>query len=465
MKSHLLILSFALLVPLDSMAANIAVVDSGVDFAHTELAGREMINAGEIAGNRVDDDRNGKVDDLVGWNFVDRYNRVFFREHLPDYSPVVYRLLEIIGRQQAGKSRPTDQVYWDKHVTNLSDEQKLVLINHLNSFGQYAHGTHVAGIVAQHAPHARILAARVFGDEPPPEYVAPADFLNPLIGKDGKKKDGASWTSIVYKLLAAVNAGVFDQVAVYLNEQKVDVANYSLGVPLQMIAKALLAARGIDAPTPEQLSAETKRAYANYEPHGKKWIGKAPNTLFVIAAGNDGTDNDALPTFPSNVRMPNSISVAATLDYTELADFSCFGATTVDIAAPGVAIDSSVPNADNRSILPMSGTSMAAPIVAGVAGHVKALNPKLTPVDIKTILMGTVDKKTWLKGKVISEGIVNSERAYDAAKRSVSIPLAEAVAMANRTIRDVHSGVVVRPAALEMTDDGGMSEFARRLVF
>ncbi len=476
MKSRLLTLAFALLAPFSTArAASVAVVDSGTDFEHDALAGLELINPNEIAGNRVDDDRNGKVDDLVGWNFVDSYNRVFYREHIASFNPIVYDVLGILGRRQAGQPLPGDQAFWDKHVAGLSDERKQALISHINAYAQYSHGTHVAGIVAAHANDARILSARVFADEPPSEYVAPTHLLSPLaepfLGPvAGRKGAGGGWTNVVYKILAAINSGVFDQVAVYLNEREIDVANYSLGVPLQVIAKSMLAAKGIKEPTPELLSEETKRAFAKFEPYGQNWMAKASNTLFVVAAGNNGTDNDQLPTFPSNVEMPNSIRVAASLGYSALAEFSCYGATSVDLAAPGVGIGSSVPSADNRMILPMSGTSMAAPMVAGVASRIKDLNPRLAPADIKAILMGTVDKKPWLKGKVVSGGVVNPERAYAAARGSAALSLADAVAAARASVQDVLVNTSAQPpdssfSVDNLLDIDGTNDFTRRLVF
>jgi len=69
-----------------------------------------------------------------------------------------------------------------------------------------------------------------------------------------------------------------------------------------------------------------------------------PNTLYVVAAGNDGTDNDVMPQDPCNVPLPNVLCVAALDADGGLAGFSNYGATTVDVAAPGVSIQSTVPN-------------------------------------------------------------------------------------------------------------------------
>ena len=106
MKKHLLTLITALALPLAAQATvHVAVVDSGTDFTHAWLKDRAWINTKEIAGNMVDDDRNGKVDDVYGWNFADNYNQVFVREHLNSVNPETFHIFEIIARIQAGTAK------------------------------------------------------------------------------------------------------------------------------------------------------------------------------------------------------------------------------------------------------------------------------------------------------------------------------------------------------------------------
>ena len=95
--------------------------------------------------------------------------------------------------------------------------------------------------------------------------------------------------------------------------------------------------------------------------------------------------------------MENKLVVAATDNNEKLADFSSYGKNSVDIACPGVNIKSAYP--DNK-VGKMSGTSMAAPVALRYASQVLATNPNLSAIQLKKILMGTVDKKPWLKGKM-----------------------------------------------------------------
>jgi subtilisin family serine protease len=132
--------------------------------------------------------------------------------------------------------------------------------------------------------------------------------------------------------------------------------------------------------------------------------------LFVAAAGNNYSDNDAVPSYPASYDIDNIVAVAATDRNDVLADFSNTGATTVDLAAPGVDVLSSVPNAGYEQ---MSGTSMATPHVAGVAALIKARFPEATAAQIKSRLVSTVDPVAGLTGKVASGGRLNAFNALE----------------------------------------------------
>jgi thermitase len=130
--------------------------------------------------------------------------------------------------------------------------------------------------------------------------------------------------------------------------------------------------------------------------------------LFAAAAGNSGQDNDVNPHYPSSYDVPNVIAVMATDQNDARATFSCVGKTSVDIAAPGVGILSTLPNNQYGSL---SGTSMATPFVSGAAALVKAVNQAWNGEKIKQHLIDTVDKIPGLNGLNVSNGRLNLAKA------------------------------------------------------
>lgn len=126
--------------------------------------------------------------------------------------------------------------------------------------------------------------------------------------------------------------------------------------------------------------------------------------LFVTAAGNSSTNNDSAPQYPANYGLANVISVAATDQNDQLAWFSCYGASTVNLAAPGVGIYSTYRGGAYGM---MSGTSMATPQVAGAAALAWAVAPNASVADIRNAILEGVDQLSSLAGKVASGGRLN----------------------------------------------------------
>ena len=135
--------------------------------------------------------------------------------------------------------------------------------------------------------------------------------------------------------------------------------------------------------------------------------------LFVAAAGNDAANHDKRPHYPSGYNLPNVIAVAALDRKDELASFSNYGAKSVHVAAPGKEILSTWLGGAYEE---HSGTSMATPFVAGVAGLVLSVEPNLSVKELRGRLLGTVDKLDSLQGKVVTGGRVNAARAVGAVQ-------------------------------------------------
>ena len=130
--------------------------------------------------------------------------------------------------------------------------------------------------------------------------------------------------------------------------------------------------------------------------------------LFVAAAGNSSSDTDVFPEYPGSYDLDNIISVAATTDGDLLAGFSNYGATSVDLGAPGQDILSTTPN---NSYSSFNGTSMASPHVAGVVSLLLSQFPGLSPQEVKERIMGTSDPIAALEGVTVSGGRLNAFNA------------------------------------------------------
>ena len=224
---------------------------------------------------------------------------------------------------------------------------------------------------------------------------------------------------------------------VYSSQKNARVINASLGASLENIAPGIAATFAQYGATESDILTISKMildaAIVLTEKRLKEY---SPNALMVIAAGNSSADNDRELFTPANVNVDNAITVAATFDRHALASFSNYGATKVHVAAPGVGIYSSVPGGQ---YIHMNGTSQAAPYVTRIASKMLDSNTNLTPAQLKAILMGTVDKKDFLKGKVVSEGIVNEERAIMAADYANTLSIEESIKLASAIVLDVEA--------------------------
>lgn len=293
----------------------VAIIDTGLDKTHLLFKDSNGIweNLAEKNGlPGVDDDSNGFVDDINGWNFVG---------------------------------------------------------NNANAIDDNNHGTHVAGVVLG-------VGQDVF-ENPVRESKVRIMALK-FLDSTGAGSTSSAVTAIYY----AVNNGA-------------KVINNSWGG--------------------SSYSQSLHEAYTYAYNRG---------VVIVSAAGNSNTDNDVAAMYPSNLDSPNNISVLAATDSDSKASFSNFGATSVAVAAPGVAILSSVPG--TGCLAPgcfqmMSGTSMAAPFVAGLAALVVREAPQLSAYQVKSIVVASVDVFSTLSGKVAGGGRVNALKAINNAIAQMSV--------------------------------------------
>ena len=130
--------------------------------------------------------------------------------------------------------------------------------------------------------------------------------------------------------------------------------------------------------------------------------------LFIAAAGNDGRNNNTTANYPSNYPNANVIAVASINSSGALSSFSNYGATQVDIGAPGETIASTIPGNGNSSAYAYySGTSMATPHVTGAAALYKSTHPTATAAQIKSAILSTATPTPSLSGKCVTGGRLN----------------------------------------------------------
>lgn len=300
-----------------SASVVVAVLDTGVDLTHPDLQANLWKNTKEIPGNGIDDDKNGYIDDVYGFN-------------------------GLTGQESAP---PQDD---------------------------NGHGTHCAGLIG-------------------------------ATGNNSLKVTGAAWSVKIMSLK------FLDQFASGSDAGAIACLEYAIkmkksGVNLRVISNSWSGRLNSAA-----LKAEFQAA-------------ESAGILDVCAAGNGagggaGRDIDADPEYPAAYTLSSILSVGASTADDTLASYSNYGAKSVDLVAPG---DNIVSLGMGGGEATMSGTSMATPIVAGAAALIASREPTLTAAQIKSRLLGTVDKFAAFTGKNVTGGRLNMYRAVANATLRIS---------------------------------------------
>lgn len=428
----LTIMTFLLgLYSANARSSIIAIIDSGTDMQHEAIAPQAWTNPVDIPGTGRDEDRNGYPDDIHGWNFAEGNNQVIDYRYLPLFDADMERFFDIQTKAMLGTMTP-EELEWI--LAKIEDEEFLAKAM---TFGNFMHGTHVGHIGLRGAPDAELLAVKLIPTEVAlPFYLMPSK--NMMLASE-ELEDKSLRMRLLKRglaLLAREQMKLLEEIAAYVDFHGASVANGSFGTgyaQATMVVETLARTILRKDPTEEEIHDAALHFLNALIEAGRDMVDLAPNTLFVFASGNDGTNNDIYPSSPTNIRADNVISVGATLGYGEVAVFSNYGVQTVDVLAPGVGVRAAIPGTE---YLRVSGTSQAAPYVASIATQVRAMNPELTPGQVREIILGTVDIRPEFAEVVRSSGIVNRSRATRAAELSKSLDLSMAISESRDLVAD-----------------------------
>ena len=349
-------------VTIGSVETVVSVIDSGVDYTHPDLYLNIWLNQGELPPQFTPIDTADRLED------IDNDGLITFRD-LNDAANSSF-VTDLNGNGYIDASDLLKDPKWADGIDTDGNgfEDDLVgwdfFENDNKPFDEHRHGTHVAGILG------------AVGDNADPDNADPDKRFDGGVS-------GVNWqTSIMpLRFLDEDNRGDVSSAVEAINyttmmrtraenQVNVRVSNNSWG------------ASGAFSQTLFDAVAGNEQA----------------DILFVAAAGNgdvlgQGVNNDDVAFFPANLALGNVISVAALNDRGELASFSNFGTTTVDIAAPGVGI---VSTDLGRSFIARSGTSMATPFVAGTAALVFDEFPEATAAEVReAILKGATNNPSF----------------------------------------------------------------------
>lgn len=284
----------------------IGIIDEGYMYSHEDLAANAGTNPGEIAGNGTDDDGNGYVDDVHGWDFDGNNNTVF---------------------------------------DGVGDD----------------HGTHVAGTIGGVGGNSKGVAGVVWNVK-----LMNAKFL----GKRGGTTANA-----------------------------VKAVDYFTDLKLR---------HGINLVATNNSWGGGGYSQALYDAIERA---NQAGILFIAAAGNNGSDNDASPSYPASYNNGNIIAVASITNTGALSSFSNYGVTSVDLGAPGSGIYSTVPKSSRGIIVSgyasYSGTSMATPHVTGAAALYASNNPGASSATIKNAILSSVLSTSSLSNRCLTGGRLN----------------------------------------------------------
>lgn len=475
----------------------VAVIDSGIDTTHEDLQPVLWVNPGEIPGNGIDDDNNGYVDDIHGWNFLGGKDGRSLKEDSDEATREYFRFRQLYGNPDSVLDRQSPEyAYWQKLESKIVKPSTQHKITYKTMLKLQENLKKCESLLTQYLKENDFTAARLDSIQTPDQDVMMAkNFMQRLLQSTGednvafsdfknefeeylkdlkRKAEGPEGApndkrkEIVGDNINDINdkyygnsdvMGQFAFHGTHVSGIIAAVRDNGLGIDGIADNVRIMAVKVVPDGDERDKDVALGIRYAvdngariinmsfgkSFSPH-KDWVDDAiryaeqKGVLLVHAAGNDGNNNDEVENFPNPVfsdktRAGNFITVGASSSGrqpSKIAGFSNYGKKEVDLFAPGVQIYSTVPGGNKYGSA--SGTSMASPVVAGIAALVLSYYPDLSARQLKMILEksatplpdgstevnkpGTQDELVPFADLSVTGGLVN---AYNALKMAATM--------------------------------------------
>jgi cell wall-associated protease len=468
--------AYAELIPnLKGTNVIVAVIDSGIDIEHEDLKNVIWINRGEIPNNGIDDDKNGFIDDVHGWNFlgdivgenleftriVRRYDAKFNGKDITEISESDLETFDLYQKAKAEQNKNYEETEANRdryaqmleQVTNANnqiskklgkddytadelaaiidpsdDEQKnIAVLTQMLSYGgsipefmaRLNGGVdYYDGRMENHF-NMNTDFRGILNDDP--YDITDTNYGNNDVDGPNPSKEDALHGTHVAGIIAAQRGngigmdGVAQNVEIMVVRAVPDGDEYDKDVALAIRYAVDNGAKVINTSFGKGYSQNPEWVWDAIKYAGKK------DVLIVNAAGNDGIDLDITTSYPNDqngtgAEMSDNFITIGALNYKYgeemVATFSNYGATSVDLFSPGVKIWSTTP-LDTYKYL--QGTSMASPNVAGVAAMIRSYYPKLSAKQVKQVLM---DSGLHTSTPVIVGGEESNIQPFDSISKS-----------------------------------------------
>lgn len=315
--------------------------------------------------NGKDTDKNGYIDDIHGiaydyegrksaYMLIHEADTMSNLQEIQDLYTGLRDMLANIDSEKAKMAR--------SKTAEMTPEESEAFFEEINLLGSYDHGTHVAGIAVEGNPFAQILSARLM-----------FDYKN--IPDIPTMETAERWGKM------------YEDVLNYFKENNVRVVNMSWSMDIRVDILPALRKNGVGKDEEERFEI-AKKMFDIHRNAFYKAMESTPDILFVTAAGNNNDDVDFAGSIPSSFNFPNIMTVGAVDIEGKKTSFTTEG-SSVDVYANGYEVESYVPGGER---VKMSGTSMASPNVVNLAAKIISVNPELTPVEVKELIISNATK-------------------------------------------------------------------------